>query len=108
MPTSSKALGPFLGCLIALGVGAQAWLLYEMRYDLPVTLNGDAEEVLAQLPFTFSPLLLASVGFLLATWLRRRGSRWAWVAAGLPFALLVLGTGLALYLTFFPISFNHH
>jgi len=95
-------------CLLLLGVVAQLWSAYEMRYDLPVILRGDFWSVLWELLINFSPIILALAGAALATWLSRRESRWALLAAGVPCAILMLGLGLAVYLTFNPISFSHH
>ena len=92
-------------CLMLLGFVAQLWIVYELRYDLPVFLGGGS---LVELGFWFSPILLAMGGASLAWWLHRRGSGWALPAAGLPCAVLLLGLGLAVYLTFNPISFSHH
>ena len=95
-------------CLLLLGVGAQLWLSYEMRYDLPVLMHGDPASVLAEILINFSPIILALAGAALATWLGRRRSRWAILVARVPCVILVLGLGLAVYLTFNPISFDHH
>jgi len=62
---------------------------------------------LDEISFYFSPILLAVVGPVLAKWLHWRGSGWAWPAAGVPCAVLLLGLGLAVFLTFNPISFGH-
>ena len=104
----SKSVPVLVRCLILLGVVAQLWIVYELRYDLPVFLGGGIGASLAELGFWFSPILLALGGAMLARWLHRRGSRWALLAAGLPCAVLLLGLGLAVFLTFNPISFSHH
>ena len=108
MAASPKSVAVLVTSLILLGVLAQLWILYELRYDLPVFLSGDIGGGLAELAALFSPIVLSAGGAVLARWLHRRGSGWAMLAAGLPCAVLLLGIGLAVYFTYNPISFNHH
>lgn len=95
-------------CLIVLGIGTQLWIVYELRYDLPVFLGSGIGDNLVEIGFWFSPILLALGGAALARWLHRRGSGWTLLAAGLPCAILLLGLGVAVFLTFNPIRFGHH
>ena len=104
----SKSVAMLVRCLVLLGIGAQFWIVYELRYDLPVFLGGGIGDSLVEIGFWFLPILLAAGGAALAWWLHRRGSGWALLAAGLPCAVLLLGLGLAMYFTFNPISFSHH
>lgn len=108
MAAPPKSVAVLVTSLILLGMLAQLWTLYELRYDLPVFLGGDIGDGLAELAALFSPILLSAGGAVLARWLYRRGSGWALLAAGLPCAVLLLGLGLAVYFTYNPISFNHH
>lgn len=108
MAASPKTVPMLVMLLVLLGIGAQLWITYELRYDLPVFLHSSLADTLAELGFWFSPILLAMGGAVLARWLHRRGSGWALLAAGLPCAILLLGLGLAVYLTFNPIRFGHH
>ena len=106
LAVSLNSVAVLVRCLILLGAVAQLWLVFELRYDLPVFLGGGIDDSLAEIGIYLSPILLALGATVLARWLHRRGSGWALPAAGVPCAILLLGLGLAVYLTFNPISFH--
>jgi len=93
-------------CLVLLGVGAQLWIFHALRFDPPVLVGGDIGDSLAGITIYCSPMLLAVGGAVLARWLHRRGPGWALLAAGVPCAVLLLGIGLAAYLTLTPVCFD--
>jgi len=86
--------------LILLGVVVQGWAAIGLWDELGFVSVG---EFLIWL----SPLLLTVAGAGTAIWLQRRGSGWAWLAAGLPAGILVLGLGLAVALTIHPVLLHH-
>jgi hypothetical protein len=89
-----------LRLLVLLGIVAQAIVLAATWDDLGVMLGGDAVGAL----LVVSPALLGFGGAAAARALRRRGSRWAWVGAGVPLVLLGLMLCLAAFLWVNPIT----
>ncbi len=106
MGVPSRLVAMLVRILLVLGVSAQLWVFYGLRYDPPVRVGGGIGITLAGLAVYLSPTLLAGGGVMLARRLRRRTAGWAVLAAGLPCAVLLLGIGLGLYLKLSPVSFD--
>lgn len=106
MDVPSRVLAILVRLLLALGVSAQLWIFYALRYDPPLLVGGGIGISLAGLAAYLSPTLLAGGGAMLARRLRQRKSGWALLAAGLPCAVLLLGIGLGMYLKLSPFSFD--
>jgi hypothetical protein len=101
-----RAVKNTLRLLVLLGVAAQAIALSATWHELSSMLRGDAHMDSLGTALIFLPSLLGFGGAAAARSLHRRGSGWAWVMAGLPLVLLVLGLCLAAFLWVNPIS--HH
>ncbi|WP_338664317.1 hypothetical protein VQH23_03945 [Pararoseomonas sp. SCSIO 73927] len=90
--------------LLFLGIIAQVLLIYYFRNDLVAARRDDAGGVsIIGVLISIAPAILA-VGGATAAWaLKRRGSRWAWLAVGGPLVILAAGFGAGAYLAAYPL-----